>query len=201
MLDRDDPYWWTRDVPVTTLTFVHGRSVADVAEALGCLPDGGPRPLAEVDPFVVERVQGRAVHRVQLAAEGAWVVLLEGNGFAGVHPPVVSRLSQGARLVALYHSVNAVMTFVHAEDGVVTRRFDPLLHPDDQEGVALPEEAGLVFGWDEAQHDAGRPRDPYRSAVVLVERLTGIALTSRWLLEAPRPVWLMPADPAVVAAG
>lgn len=114
-------------------------------------------------------------------------------------------LSSGRRQVALYRSVNAVMTFLHAVDGVVTRRFDPLLFPDEQQGVPLPEEAGLVFGWDVEEDDevasASTQPDPFRQAVFLLERLTDGTLTSEWLFETPRSVYLMPADQAKVERG
>lgn len=205
MLDRDDPYWWTEDLPASTLTFVEGWSASDLAEALGGSVDGPPRPLSEVDASPEMSPEGRWLHRVQVGEQDGWAVLVEPNGFAGVYEPLVPLLSKGRRQVALYQSVNAVMTFLYAVDGVVTRRFDPLLHPEQQHGVPLPEEAGLVFGWveeadDEAASASTQP-DPFRQAVHLVERLTGGTLTSEWLLSTQRPVYRMPADPAKVQRG
>jgi hypothetical protein len=201
VLNLGDPYWWTQDHPVTTLTFVEGRSQDQVAAALTCVADGHARRLDQVDPFTIRTGQGPDLHRVQVAEEGVWTVLVEPNGFAGIHLPLIPRLSPQARQVALYRSINSVMTFLHAEAGFVTRTFDPLLFPDVQNGMPLAEEAGLVFGWDEQEERAGRTTDPFRQALHLVERLTGFSLTSRWLFETPRPVYLMPADPTLVERG
>lgn len=88
MLDLNDPYWWTEDHPVTTLTFLAGWSQAAMAEALGGLPDGPSRRLDEVDGFSPVSAAGRSLHRVQVAEQGRWTVLVEPNGCAGIHEPL-----------------------------------------------------------------------------------------------------------------
>ena len=63
--------------------------------------------------------------------------------------------------------------------------FDPLGWPDGQQGEPLPEEADLVFGLPTTEHN------PFREAVRLAERLTGLSLTDEWLLRA-RPTLMAP---------
>lgn len=93
----------------------------------------------------------------------------EHNGWQGVQEDVASRISRGGELASFYRNVNAVMTFVHAVDGVVLAMFDPLL--EDVPESLLGHVEGLDFaGSTEA------------SAFVLLERLTGIGLREEWLV-------------------
>ena len=108
------------------------------------------------------------------------VVAAENNGWQGVDEAVAKRVSVGARLAAVYSSVNADMTFVYADDGVLTTAFDPLLPEHEWVGEdpraldALAE--GLPFG----------EKAPGASALALVERLTGIRIERTWFDEPHR---------------
>jgi hypothetical protein len=57
-----------------------------------------------------------------------WTFLWESNGWQGVTPENVDRLAGTGELYSLYWNVNAVMTFLAVENGLVTRQFDPLFH-------------------------------------------------------------------------
>ena len=82
-------------------------------------------------------------------------------------------MSRGGALGAYYRSVNADMTLLHAVDGAVVASFDPLLDdvPDALESIA----AGLDFDAD----DVGA------ASFALLERLTGIRIEQRGLLDEP----------------
>jgi hypothetical protein len=110
------------------------------------------------------------------------VLAVENNGWWGVDADVGTAASHGATLASYYKNVNAVMTFVHAEDGVLLTMFDPLL--DDVPAALSTQAEGLPFGVEHAQS----------SAFALLERLTGIAFEESWLLarhgrfDVPSPV-------------
>ena len=110
------------------------------------------------------------------------VLAVENNGWWGVDADVVDAASRGATLASYYKNVNAVMTFVRAEDGMLLTMFDPLL--DDVPAELSKAAEGLPFGVEHAQS----------SAFALLERLTGIGLDESWLLarhsrfDVPSPV-------------
>ena len=110
------------------------------------------------------------------------VLAMENNGWWGVDADVVASASRAASLASYYKNVNAVMTFVHAENGVLLAMFDPLL--DDVPSALAQRAEGLPFGVGHAQ----------ASAFALLERLTGIRLDESWLaarhsrFDVPSPV-------------
>lgn len=126
------------------------------------------------------------MHPVQLFEEDGWVMLQEPNGTAGINPSLTERLSRSGSLIALYCGINAELEFRYATGGTLVRVFDPLAWPDGERGDPLPEEADLVFGLPEEQHN------PFQQAVVLAERLTGLRLTNEWVLHRPRPTLFAP---------
>lgn len=101
---------------------------------------------------------------------GPGVLVAENNGWWGVQEDVGRRVSAGGRLASFYVNVNAVMAFLCAIDGDVVAWFDPLLE-DVPESLAV-EAAGLDFG-DRVEG----------SCFALLERLTGVPVGERWLLE------------------
>jgi hypothetical protein len=160
----------------------------------------GPSIEAVVEAFAVEpdsRTSGTFAQQLDLSApypdgfgndtiqidpvDGA-VVCLEANGWAGVDEGRARVLSAGGVYVSAYRSVNADMQVVCARHGEIIRVFDPLLY--DAEG-ALDEEAGLPFG---------HPGNPSPAAFALIERLTGVRLTRRLVLEDTHPLYRR--DPA-----
>ncbi len=120
---------------------------------------------------------------VQVAAVDRGVATIEPNGWHGVDSRVAADLSQYGSYAGFSWNVNADMTFVYAQEGVVVREFDPLLYGDGQDGQALPEERDLPLPRGE---DALTPR---RAALALLELLTGVQVTRQWLLEEPRPTY------------
>lgn len=177
---------WDDDHPVTTLTFVEGLTRSDVARVLQA--DVTTEWLSWVGDVDIspKQIGGRWMHPVQLFEDRGWTVLLEPNGFAGIRESLTGPLSQAGSLVALYYGINAEMEFRYAVAGTLRRAFDPLGWPDGQQGEPLPQEAGLVFGLPEPEHN------PFQQAVLLAERLTGLQLTNEWVLGKERPTLLAP---------
>jgi hypothetical protein len=91
-----------------------------------------------------------------------------------VQEETATRVSRAGALAAYYRSVNADMTFVHAVDGAVVASFDPLL--DDVPDALAADAAGLDFAGDAV----------VGASFALLERLTGIRVEQRWLLDEPR---------------
>jgi hypothetical protein len=110
------------------------------------------------------------------------VLIAENNGWEGSRPEVAEAVSRGGKLASVYWSVNADMSFVYAEDGMVLAWFDPLLVEQAWSGAA-PESIAepcedLEFGVSRARSDA----------LVLLQRLTGVRLDRSWLEEPHRCV-------------
>ena len=84
---------------------------------------------------------------------------------------VAVELSRGASDVAFSWNVNALMTFVYARDGVLTRQFEPLLYDGGSDAEqTLPEERDLPFPRDDSSAPTPRraalaPRPTFRRAV------------------------------------
>ena len=120
---------------------------------------------------------------VQVAERDGLLVCLELNGWLGAEDRVAEALSRSGFHAAVYEGGNGLTQFLWAVDGRVVRSFDPVLSgpgmrwPTDV-GEPLPEEAGLPWG------DTDQP--VMAAAVLLVERLTGIALDPEWLLLEPQ---------------
>ena len=113
-----------------------------------------------------------------------WAVFVEPWGWGTSISEIVAGVSKGGSAISVFWNVNAVMRVVVARDGAVVREFDPLLYDDG--GVPMPEEAGLPFG------ETG----PCRGAALLVaERLTGVAVTRNWLLDRRRPTFRIALPP------
>jgi Family of unknown function (DUF6461) len=118
---------------------------------------------------------------VQIGVLNGCVVAVEPDGWAGVNDSTAAEASRGGQYASLYQSVNADMRFVYAVDGTVVRAFDPLLYgPGIDPDEPLIQERDLPFG---------EPGDTTPAAFVLIERLTGLALTCEWLLEERRPAF------------
>jgi Family of unknown function (DUF6461) len=112
---------------------------------------------------------------------GDWSVLLEPMGWVASDPGVLARLSEGGSAVNVYWNVNGVMSFGLARDGVLVRQFDPLLYDDAAD--ALPEERDLPFG---------EPGRVVAASLALLTRMTGVRIDRTWLLERPRPTFVVP---------
>jgi hypothetical protein len=122
----------------------------------------------------------------QIGLVDGGVLVAEHNGWRAEES--VEALSRGGRLACFFRNVQAVMRFVYAENGRVMADFDPLI--DDRPATVGRATDGLPFGLFAAEP----------SALVLVERLTGVRVRRSWLekpqpavpfppLRSPRPPW------------
>jgi hypothetical protein len=171
-------YTWIDEVTAATVTFIRGPGLREVGDALGF------RWETECEKTFLDAQWANAETMtpvVQAAVLEGWLVLVEPNGFLAASPQTAALLSRGGSVVSVYWNVNRLMSFVAARDGMVVRRFDPLLFGSTAEGPPLPEEEGLVFGQVEPSALA--------AAVELTERLTGVPIERAWLLEGPRKTW------------
>ena len=109
------------------------------------------------------------------------VLVAEHNGWRAEE--AAEPLSQGARVACFFRNVQAVMHFVYAVDGEVVAEFDPLLQRGPSGGAQLSVALdGLPFGLFDAE----------RSALSLLERLTGVSVRRAWLDAPQRAVALPP---------
>lgn len=116
-----------------------------------------------------------------------WAIFVEPWGWATSLSEIVAGISTGGSAISVFWNVNAVMRVVVARDGAVVREFDPLIYDDG--GVPIPEEAGLLFG------EVGPCRG---AALLLAERLTGVAVSRSWLLDRPRRTFRIALPPTTV---
>jgi hypothetical protein len=171
-------YTWIDEVMAATITFVQGPGLREVGNVLGFRWE----TQREETFYDAQWANAETMAPVVQAAElHGRLVLVEPNGFLTTRPETAATLSRAGSLISVYWNVNRLMSFVAARDGVVVRRFDPLLFTSTAEGTPLPEEEGLVFGQVEPS--------PLGAAMQLTERLTGVAIGRAWFLEEPRKTW------------
>jgi hypothetical protein len=127
---------------------------------------------------------------VQVGPVGDGVLVAEHNGWRAEE--MIESLSRGARAASFFRNVQAVMRFVYAIDGVIVAEFDPLLDRAPRSGSdpgclasALDD---LPFGLFAAE----------RSALRLLERVTGVQIARSWL-DAPQHAVVLPPLPAIAA--
>ena len=169
---------WT-DLMAVTVTFARGVSPEEVVRRLGADPSAG----VDMLHHEVLEAQGEGYDfrlGVQVDQVDGWTVVVEPNGWLLTVPDTAESVSASGELVSVFWNVNALTQFIVAKDGMIIRRFDPLLYEQPTTGEPLPEEAGLPVG---------HPGEPRLAAVELAERLTGVRLTRDWLLNQPHPTW------------
>ena len=167
----DDYRWVETDqrMDAFCVMAVSGVALAEVARSFG------GEVAAGVDATFAESANGAPEPTYVLLGDvPGGVLVAENNGWSGADEAVAARVSRGGRLASYYRSVNADMTFVHAVDGTVVAAFDPLL--DDVPDTIADAAAGLHFDEDLVE----------AASFALLERLTGIRVEQRWLLDEPR---------------
>lgn len=174
-------YAWVDDIVAVTITFVRGLELREVGDLLGF--QWSTEREATFGDAEWQHVYATGTYPVQVADLDGWVVLVEPNGYLASIPATLVSLSRAGTAISVFWNVNAVMRFLAAWDGVLVRSFDPLLFEVDQKGDPLPQEEGLLFGWD------GTDTRQQALALELTERLTGIRIDKYWLLEVARRTW------------
>lgn len=167
-----------RDVEAATITIVRGLDVDDLDSVLRFVPASGRSATFEEALFLQD------VHAWPVQVEGLpdGLVVVEPNGFLTTIRETAQALSRRGSSTSVFWNVNAVMKFQLAEQGKMTRLFDPLFRYEDAgTGAPLREEQGLFASSDE---------DPRGAALELLRRLTGVGVTHDWLLSPTRRTWL-----------
>jgi len=164
-------------LPNGSITWCHAASADDVAVSLGGeLSSAAPRSLSEAS--------GEAGHHVQWSGHGktlvigeldSWFVVVEPDDWNGSE--TLPRLSGGGEAVSLYIGDTLRRYNLHyARDGEQLCRFQWGAEPDGDPSPL----AGLLS---ELLVTSATPRfDEWKAhALILVERITGVRLTTEWL--------------------
>jgi hypothetical protein len=182
------------------LTFIRGVDGTEALRRMGGLPDTfatrAQSDLEDLHDF------DHGYPMVALALPlGAWTVVLEPNGFEGVH--LLPALSRGTEAVSVLRHDYASPTFGYAVDGELITEFDPTF-PNHRHGTdpdrLLARMLDVGFTEDDGQHDGATGR-----SLRLAEQITGVLPTfaaldgplisahiEPWFSEMPKPPALRP---------
>jgi hypothetical protein len=135
---------WFDKYPALTVTLVRGADPARVVREM--YPDG----LTEVPD--ASRAAAVPTDHAWLAAGSIddWVFVWENNGFQGSDVKRAEALSQGTRLVSAFWNDKDVAVATIAENGAVTRQFEPANRTDPQNTIGRPLPAEDWLDW---EHD------------------------------------------------
>lgn len=184
-----DYAWFESDFPELAeaycFTLVRGLSPAEVVSRLEGRPEGPLQGVADVvdAAFAQYDLEDGARQLIGMTTVGSWTLLIEPNGYLGVTEERVLPASAGASWVSHFVNVNAVSTFLWAEDQVLRLCFDPMF-PEGRWGTTSDElldvmtRIGFHFDDDapETEMDLSSP-----AAFALAEHLTGVAITPELL--------------------
>ncbi len=176
-------YAWVEPLEAYCFTVVVGVEPNEVVRRLGADPG-----LTAWRTFEECFWKADGPQWAQIGAVDDAVLIAENNGWRGEED--AERLSVGGHLACFFRNVSAVMHFVYAADGAIVADFDPLL---DERAATHREPAlvtrameGLPFGLFGAE----------RSAMTLLQRLTGVQVTQSWLTT-PQRAFPLPTLPPV----
>jgi hypothetical protein len=182
-----DYVWFENDFPnlaeAYCFTLVRGLSPTEVAARLEGRPEAPLHGIAAVvDAAFAQYDLGRGDHQlVAMTTVGAWTLLIEPNGFLGVTEDRALPASAGTSSISHFSNVNAVGTFLWAEDQELRLCFDPMF-PDVRSGSApdelldVMEQVGFPL-----QEEDPEPDLSSSAAFALAEHLTGVAITPELL--------------------
>lgn len=186
-----DYAWFENDFPdiaeAYCFTLVRGLTPAEVVTRLGGRPEAPAQGIAALTDAafdLFDRTEGGDGGERQLigmTAVGDWTLLIEPNGYLGVTEERALPASAGTSWISHFVNVNAVGTFLRAEDGVLRLEFDPMF-PEDRRGTA-PDELLDVMERTGFHLDGEPPETDLSSlaAFALAEHLTGVAVTPELL--------------------
>ncbi|PZG21218.1 DUF6461 domain-containing protein [Nonomuraea aridisoli] len=151
---------WTVVQPV-----VSSLTVEAIAERLG---GRGEDLEAEPDDDVDEADYEGAFY---ISRDDASFVLYEDNGYQGIRPEVLRRLSDGARVVSLFWNVNGTANLTYAAYGTIVTALDPMF-PGQRWG-----ETPHVLDAELTVLEAATERGQWQAAAMaVVEAVTGVRL-------------------------
>jgi hypothetical protein len=173
-------YEWVNQLEAYCFTAAVGLDADEAIRRLG----GNAAPASQRRTFDECFWPADGPQWAQVGVVDAGLLVAEHNGWRAEE--VVEPLSRGAQVACFFRNVHAVMRFVYAVDGRILAEFDPLLECRPRRGTAprSVEAAlqGLSFGLFGAEV----------SALMLVERLTGVRVAPSWLDQPQRCVALPP---------
>lgn len=175
---------WMGEAICWTVFVPHNGSALSLAEIGERVSGTGQFEIQETDTFEHEEVF------LNLSDDAPWgmlvdrsdrhVALFEYNGFQGVYPPVLPRLSAGGRAYSAYWNVNATNSIGFAVDGEMVFSFNGM----------YAEEATELHGWPQVQavlpyFDWQKGESWRAAALTAIELATGARLSEEWVSEAP----------------
>ncbi|MFH8582235.1 DUF6461 domain-containing protein [Streptomyces zaomyceticus] len=178
-----DYSWFEDDFPdiaeAYCFTLVRGLSPAELMSRLEGRPEAPLQGIAAVvdAAFAQYDLEERDRQLVAMTTVGTWTLLIEPNGYLGVTEEQALPASAGTSWISHFTNINAVGTFLWAEDQVLRLCFDPMF-PEDRWGTEpdelrdVMEGIGFHFDDDDPEKDLSAP-----AAFALAEHLTGVAVT------------------------
>ncbi|MFG3395648.1 DUF6461 domain-containing protein [Streptomyces parvus] len=160
-------------------TLVRGLSPAGLVSRLEGRPAAPLQGIAAVvdAAFAQYDLEDGDRQLVAMTTLGTWTLLIEPNGYLGVTEERALPASAGTTWVSHFVNVNAVGTFLWAEDQALRLCFDPMF-PEGRRGTTPDElldvmqRIGFHFDDDDPETDLSSP-----AAFALAEHLTGVAIT------------------------
>ncbi|MFJ4503275.1 DUF6461 domain-containing protein [Streptomyces sp. NPDC088864] len=178
-----DYAWFEDDFPdiaeAYCFTLVRDLSPAELVSRLDGRPEEPLKGIAAVvdAAFAQHDLAEGDRQLVAMTTVGTWTLMIEPNGYLGVTEEQALPASAGTSWISHFTNINAVGTFLWAEDQTLRLCFDPMF-PEDRWGTAPDElldvmrRIGFHFDDDDPETDLSSP-----AAFALAEHLTGIALT------------------------
>ncbi|MEV0915904.1 DUF6461 domain-containing protein [Streptomyces sp. NPDC049967] len=184
-----DYAWFEDDFPdiaeAYCFTLVRGLSPAELMFRLEGRPEAPLRGIAAVVDAAFAQYDLEEGNRqlVAMTTVGTWTLLIEPNGYLGVTDKQALPASAGTSWISHFTNINAVGTFLWAEDQVLRLCFDPMF-PEDRWGTGpdelldVMERIGFHLDEEAPETDLSSP-----AAFALAEHLTGVAITPALLQE------------------
>ncbi|MEU7075800.1 DUF6461 domain-containing protein [Streptomyces narbonensis] len=178
-----DYTWFEDDFPdiaeAYCFTLVRGLPPAELTSRLEGRPEAPLQGIAAVVDAAFAQYDLAEGKRqlVAMATVGEWTLLIEPNGYLGVTEEQALPASAGTSWISHFSNINALGTFLWAEDQVLRLCFDPTL-PDQRWGTtpdALLDgmrRTGFHLGEEDPEPDLSP-----QAAFALAEHVTGVAIT------------------------
>ncbi len=178
-----DYAWFEDDFPdiaeAYCFTLVRDPSPVELMSRLEARPEAPLQGIAAVVDATFAQYDEEDGDRqlIAMTTVGTWTLLIEPNGYLGVTEEQALPASAGTSWISHFTNINAVSTFLWAEDQVLRLCFDPMF-PEDRWGadpdglLAVIKRIGFRLDDDDPETDLSAP-----AAFALAEHLTGVAIT------------------------
>ncbi|MEV4947860.1 DUF6461 domain-containing protein [Streptomyces sp. NPDC053755] len=186
-----DYAWFENDFPdiaeAYCFTLVRGLSPAELILRLEGREETPMRGISAVvdATFAQYELEDGDRQMVAVTTVGAWTLLIEPNGYLGVTEERALPASAGTSWISHFVNINAVGTFLWAEDQALRLCFDPMF-PEERWGTTPDELLDVMVGIGfHVEDDAPESDEDLSSpaAFALAEHLTGVAITPELLLD------------------